>query len=139
MHTLGCRENASNFTGALVANLLLRLELTPLGLDGGDAFSLPATAQIDLLALPVFDKDDAPKRIHDGVDDRVAAQEKPAPETKDCGKDKEAKVCLEEREVKADLLLVSAQPLYEKILGALTLSPNLLRIWSKSSSERKVF
>lgn len=110
MHTLGGWEDAPYFASALVANLLLRLKLTPLGLDGRDAFSLPATAQIDLLALPVLDKDDTPERIHESVDDRVATQEKPAPETEDRGENEEPEVSLKEREIEADLLLVSAEP-----------------------------
>lgn len=126
LHALGRGENPTHLAGGFIANFFLGLELSASSLYGGDALSLPPTAQINLLALPVFDEDDAPEAVHSRVNNRVTAQEEPAREAKNSREDEEPKVALQERKIEPNLLLCQLPP--RKRRGTPTLSPNLSRI-----------
>jgi hypothetical protein len=78
LHALCCGEDTSHFTGAIVADLLFRLELASVGSHRRNTLGLPSAAQILLLTLPVFHKYDTPQAVDNGVDNGITTQEKPA-------------------------------------------------------------
>lgn len=68
-HPFLCWEYTSDFASALITNFLLREELPSLGAHGGDAFSLPPAAKVNLLTFPIFHENDTPERVNNCVND----------------------------------------------------------------------
>jgi len=77
-HPLLSRKHAPNLTSSLIANFLFGNKLSSLRAHDRDALGLPTTTEIDLLALPVFDKNDTPQGIDDSVDNRERSKQQPA-------------------------------------------------------------
>jgi hypothetical protein len=92
-----------HLTSTLIADLLLGLELSPLGADSGNILGLPSAAQIHLLALPIFHENNTPKTVHHSIDYGETTKKEPARESKNSGEDQEPEVRLQEREVESNL------------------------------------
>ena len=82
-------------------------ELWAVHFDCPNAFHVPSDAEVDLLDLPILEKDGAPHCGEDGVRRGVGGQELPCDEPGEGWECKKDNVGLDERKVKCNLVNVS--------------------------------
>lgn len=82
-------------------------ELGPIHLDGTDALDVPSDAEVDLLDLPILEKDGTPHSGEDGVRGGIRGEELPCDEPGNGRECEENNVGLDERKVKRNLENVS--------------------------------
>jgi hypothetical protein len=82
-------------------------ELRAVHFDCTNAFHVPSDAEVDLLDLPIFEKDSAPYSGEDSVRRGIGGQELPCDEPGEGWECKKYNVGLDERKVKGNLVNVS--------------------------------
>lgn len=71
-------------------------------LDARHSSNTPLHRKINLLLLPILEKDHAPQAVYDSVEAGELAQNKPGTKPKCRRKQQKLKVCLQEGEVESD-------------------------------------